>query len=183
MKRLVKVGILSLAAAIVLFAGYSRLRAEGGKSTTIHGGTSVHPSVKVNSDVVTLSTIHNLLGTVITQGNSGAVNPAGTYTTIDSPVTVNCPYEGGCTLEVEQNVQVDSTENENLYGTIFTVDGYYNGDAPYLGETNIDGALVTGTSVGSVALTHGTHTLQSSVLSYYGLTVDVYHISYRVYAP
>jgi hypothetical protein len=72
----------------------------------------------------------------------------------------------------------------NSWGTILNVDGsIVSQGSTSLGDTLPDGNYSSGTYIQSVPLTHGTHTVQSWVVSAYGLNYGWYNFTYKVFAP
>jgi len=187
MKRLTKMGIILLTAAVVMFAVHNRLRASEERSSVIHGAPQIHTNVRTNTNVVTnnvTATNHVLYNNYINTGLSATPETAADFQTIDASTTIYCPSSNGCTLEVTQNVQVDTaTSVGNWWGTLYYVDGSPIETGPYLGETNVDGSPVTATSIQTTTISHGDHTVQSAVFSYFGLTTELYTIKYSVYVP
>ena len=184
MKRLLRSGIVSLAAAIVLFVAFHYMRAQGEKSPNLSGLTPVPQSETADPKVA-----HDtLVATYITQGYSGATNtgysPLTLLTAVDCVTTIKCPWPG-CTLEVEASIQVGGvTYTSNEWGTLPQIDGAFAPwPGPWLGETLTDGGWSLATLNWSGPLTPGTHTVQSFAGSYYGMGIYSYHINYRVYVP
>lgn len=184
MKRLLRIGIVSLAAAVVLFAASQHIRAQGKwPSNEAPKASSASPTNDTSSKPVG----HTLLTTYFTQAY---VFPHITYETgdeylaVDDPTTIKCPFFRGCTLEIEQSVDVGGvTSSGNWWGPFVQVDGSYTDYSPPVGETPTDGSYVLVTSNQSTPLTPGKHTVQSFVYSYFGLYICSYHINYRVYIP
>jgi hypothetical protein len=114
--------------------------------------------------------------------SSGISETGGDFQAVDTPVTFKCLLP--CTLEIEQSIQVnDGDSTVNWWSGVVQVDGSYLPYSPYIGETPSDGSYVVGTVNQSTWLAPGTHTVQSFVYSLDGLTVEDYHMNYRVYVP
>jgi len=187
MKRLVMIGIASLAAAVVLFAAFHYIRAQGQGTWPSHEALKASSVPKTNDLSSSKPVYHNLLKTFFTQDY---VFPYIKYETgyehlaLDDVTTFQCPSLLGCTLEIEVSVDVgDVSHADNWWGPFVQVDGVYTGYNPPVGETPTDESYVLVTSSQSTPVTFGKHTVQSFVFSYYGLYVCSYHINYRVYAP
>ena len=185
MKRLLRIGIVSLSAAVVLFAAYHYLRAQGQATPP----ATPHPLVDPIS-VSPPAPPQVLKETIFSQGypqTSGA-ETGGTIYAIDSPNTFRCWRP--CTLEVDQKV------NEGNFGTPSATDNWLwlafvvDGPAPTVGteapfyavdELPTDGSWVMGVLDTTVSLKPGTHTVQSFVYLNHDGTLWDYHINYRIY--
>ena len=182
MKRLVRIGFVSLAAAVVLFAAFHRMRAQGERSP--NAVNAPQASSQSTPEFVTKTSVaRTLLATYINQGYSGTTEPSYEGVAIDGLTTIKCPWPG-CTLEIEQNVQIGNVNYaDNTWYLYVDVDGsqFLAGEA--IGQTPLDSDYATGTLIQSGTLTPGTHTVQSFVLSVKGLYLSNYHIDYRVYRP
>ena len=184
MKRLVRIGIVSMAAAVVLFAAFHYMRAQGeGPSSVVKAPHALSAPLTVGPPSKPVS--HDLQTTYFTQGLCVDIpETAGEFVAVDNPTTFKCWFPKGCTLEIEQSMQVGGvTHVSNAWGPVVQLDGVYLQYSPLVGETPTDGYYVLGTSNQSILVTRGTHTVQSFVSSWYGLHVYNYHINYRVYVP
>jgi hypothetical protein len=183
MNRIVKIGILSLAAAVVLFAGYHRLRAQEKKSANVKAPSEQQHFTTSETSGGPVG--HFLIESFFTQGFAvGIPETGGEDLAVDTPTTIKCPSHEGCTLEIEQSVQVGlGSASENLWGSAVQLDGSYLAYSPYVGEVPTDGSYVLATGSQTIPLTYGPHTVQSFVFSYFGLTLEDYHINYRLYIP
>jgi len=186
MRRLLRIGIVSLGAAVVLFAAFHYMRAQGKGTWPSHGALKASSASKTN-DLSSRPVYHNLLKTYFTQDY---VFPYIKYETgdedlaLDDVTTFQCPSLVGCTLEIEVSVDVGDVDYaDNWWGPFVQVDGAYTDYSPPVGETPTDLSFVLVTSNQSTPVTFGKHRVQSFVYSYYGLYVCSYHINYRVYAP
>ena len=178
MKRLLRIGIVSLAAAVVLFAALPYMRAQGASSST----SPKKPEVLAEFKGSDRSVPHLLVATYMTDAApSSFTEESAGFFTIDDTVTFKCLLP--CTLEVDQTAQlgdVDYTSNEVAVGPI--LDGSYTG-GPYAGETATDNSSATFHYTESFPLTPGTHTVQAWGDSTYGVGLGFYHNNYRVYVP
>jgi hypothetical protein len=184
MKSLVRIGIVSLAAAVVLFAAFHHMRAQGERSPNAVNGPQAS-SESTPEFVTKTSVAHTLLTTYITQnlGFPPTAETGGSYLAIDGLTTFKCPWPG-CTLEIEQSVEVGGVSYaDNPWSLSVVVDGSVLGYSPEIGLVPSDGSYVTGNVNQSAPLTPGKHTVQSLVLSNDGLNLGSSHINYRVYVP
>jgi hypothetical protein len=184
MKRLVTIGIASLAAGVVLFAAFHYIRAQGSPKSGL-----TPPSAAQESDlsVPSVNVPHILVATYFTQALNTHVyetwkGEESTGWAVDKPTTIKCPWPG-CTLEIEQTAQVgDEDYTTNGWGLGVLIDGttwLYTS----VGDVPSDGNFAVGTSDQSTPLTPGKHTVQSFIWSYDGLYLGAYHMNYRVYVP
>jgi hypothetical protein len=186
MKRLLRIGIVSLAAAVVLFATSQHMRAQGRWPSN---GAPKASSASHTIDTSSKPVGHTLLTTYFTQANyeiTAPYEPGLAFdNALDSPTTIKCPFHEGCTLEIEQSVDAGGvTSSDNWWGPFVELDGaiIYAYFVP-VGETPTDESFVLVTSNQSTPLTCGKHTVQSFVYSFDGLYIWAYHINYRVYVP
>jgi len=185
MKRLVRIGIVSLGAAVVLLAAFHYMRAQGELSSNAVSAPQPHSAIFVTNGPSSKPVSHDLQTTYFTQGlNVGIPETAYDSVAVDNPTTFKCCYPKGCTLEIEQSMQVGGVSYvSNLWAPIVKLDGGYLAYSPWVGETPTDGFYVLATSNQSIQVTPGTHTVQSFVISIYGLNLYNFHINYRVYVP
>jgi len=183
MKRLVSAVILSLVAAVVLFAAFHYMRAQGETSNDMFSAPQASSTSKTD-DSSSKPVPHTLLTTYFTQGDrGGAAETAYEALPVDNPTTFKCRWPG-CTLEIEQSMQVNGSSADNEWALLIYVDGSPSFSySPWVGEVPSDGSYVLATSNQSIPVTPGKHTVQSYVGSKYGLALWNYHINYRVYAP
>jgi hypothetical protein len=180
-------GIVSLAAAVVLFAAFCHLRAQEEKrpsTATSLASAQVEPQT---SELAVAGVPHRLLATYVNHGNLDGELQSGTvFLPLDSLTSIKCPNPTGCTLEVEQNVEVGGvTYADNGWVAFPLLDGGVPG-ASYIfsaGNTLTDGNNSVGTCDSTFSMTYGTHTVRTLVASTYGVRVYAYNINYRVYAP
>ena len=187
MKQLVRIASMVFAAAMVLLAAFQVVRAEGKWPSN---AALKPPAASKTNDPPGKTVPHILLTTYFTQKYYGwqivdlPFETADENAALDKPITLTCPLSQGCTLEIEQSVGVGGVSSSgNWWGPFVQVDGDYLSYGPPVGETPTDESFILTTSHQSTPLTAGTHTVQSSVYSFYGLYISSYHITYRVYAP
>lgn len=177
MNRLLRIAILTFTAAMVLVIASPQLQAQSkwqNHSPKVASGQKSQPNNQ--------SLPGTLYKSYFTQGDYvDLYEAADEDLPLDSPTTVVCPSLRGCTLEVEQSVSVGGVDfTGNWCGPFVWVDGNEN-DAPPAGETPTDKGYIHTGAIWTTGLTHGKHTVQSSIYSYDGLYVWSYHITYRVY--
>jgi hypothetical protein len=128
-----------------------------------------------------LATNHVLKGTFINNGNYNANAAAGTFTPIDTALSVSCPGTSGtCTIEADMWIQNASDGGGNT--VCLFVDGSESSGCPY--ETSgTSGIFETISASWPVTVEHGTHTVQTYVYSNDGEFVGFYTTNYRVYKP
>ncbi|MGO8733099.1 MAG: hypothetical protein ACLQVM_09925 [Terriglobia bacterium] len=189
MKRLLRIGIVSLGAAVVLFAAFHYMRAQGETSSSVVEAPEALSADK-RADSPTQAVPHTLLTTYFTQAGTMTTpltmaEGAEDYLAVDNPTTFKCQFPKGCTLEIEQSMQVGEgpNVNANYWAPLVYVDGTMLSYTPWVGEVPPLTNYVLATSNQSTAVTPGKHTVQSYVWSDSGLTVRFYHITYRVYVP
>lgn len=183
MKRLLRIGIVSLAAAGVLFAAFHFTRAQGQASWH---AKNFSPAPKVSqSDQSSKPVRHDLLKTFFTQGyydGGGPSLPAHTDTALDSPNTFYCWLP--CTLEVDAKVEVwNGKAAYNWLWLDVIVDGEDLGKGVPVAEAPEDGGVVVGPFDWTVSLKPGTHTVQSFVGPDAEVSLVGWHNNYRIYAP
>jgi len=186
MKQFVKIGALSLVVAVVLFGVYHQMRAQGeGPKSIVAAATPL--AEDQTSLTATPGIRHTLLATYINQAPVGVFGTeTGTvFQPVDNLTSIQCPVPTACTLEVLQNMQVGGTVAVgNSWATILIVDGtIVSQGSTSLGDTLPDGDYSSATYIQSVPLTRGTHTVQSAVVSLYGLNYGWYNFTYEVFAP
>jgi hypothetical protein len=183
MKRFVKIAIVSLATAVVLFAPFRSIQAQGNKASNHAPAHTAQPATQT-SETITNATPHFLLATFLTQGVPETAEGAEVFFTIDSPTTFYCPNRTGCTLVITQNVEVNGGDaSGNLWAIGCNVDSVSVCDGYWQGETLVDGNYSTGTELSTLSVTRGSHTVNSWVYSFDGLTLAYYNISYQLYIP
>jgi hypothetical protein len=174
MKRLLRIGIASLAAAVVLFAASHYVRAQG--TWPSNGASQTNdPSRHYTTLLKTYSTQAYVYPYI-------KYETGGEHLALDGVTTFECPVLDGCTLEIEVSVDVGDVDSpDNWWGPFVQVDGSWLSYSPPVGETPTDKSYVLVTSNLSTPVTFGKHKVQSFVYSYDGLYVCSYHINYRVF--
>jgi hypothetical protein len=189
MNRIIRAGLLLLAAlAIVLFGAYRHASAQGGQSAARGSEATQAPVSSVDSPA-TLATKHVLQATYVNSGNYGDVFVnGGPFVPVDTQLTVLCPGTSGtCSVQADMLVENGGESfplNENSVCLIvdgnagnscsFAEGGEVPSDQSYTGTTNFD--IVSG-------LAHGNHTVQMYFHSFRGAFVSRYHVNYHVYKP
>jgi hypothetical protein len=184
MKQFIRMGLVTLTAAVVLFAAFHRLRAQGerpGHVIRAAGAVSLHTPGDWHSHRGPHAT---LLATYFAEGDlyPTGVESAGQFLPLDEPTTLECPAYQGCTVEADQSVQVGGQEaTGNTWGPVVYVDGIATSYAPTVGEVPSDSSFALVTSNQSILVTQGTHTVQSLAWSTLGMNLGTYSIVYRVF--
>jgi hypothetical protein len=183
MKRLLRIGIVSLAAAGVLFAAFHFTRAQGQAPWKTK---KFSPAPKVSqSDLSSKPVQHNLVKTFFTQAyydGGGPSIPAETDFGLDSPNTFYCWLP--CTLEVDAKVEVwNGKAADNWLWVGVLVDGEDLGEGVPVAEVPEDGSIVVGPFDWNVSLQPGTHTVQSFVGADAEVSLVGWHNNYRIYFP
>ena len=177
MKRLLRIGIVSLAAAVMLPAAFHFMRAQGEVPSDSEAN---HALVDPSGTFVA----HTLLGTYFTQGCPETIypGPAHNWHGFDNPTTFRCWRP--CTLEVEETVNVGNmTVASNYWALGGRVDGSGLPNWSWTGTVPSDESWVQGAFNQSIPLTPGSHTVQSFIMSTDGVQLGVYHVNYRIYEP
>jgi hypothetical protein len=185
MKRLLRRGIVSLAAAIVIFAAFHYMRAQGESSTSVFKAAQAAVA-SITNDLSSRPVSHTLLTTYFNQLSTSSATPitaASFDNPIDNPTTFRCPWPG-CTLEIEQSVQMCyGSDTGNRWALLAKMDGIWLDYSPYVGEVPSDTDCVLATSNQTTAVTPGRHTVQSFVYADDAADLGSWHINYRVYVP
>jgi hypothetical protein len=189
MKRLLRIVIVSLAAAVVLFvaAHLNRAQGKGGKN-----GGSVPAVLPATSTSSTPGLPHVLVASYMTQGLPEAptsLTGSTWYPEESNPLSFKCLTP--CTLEIQNSVNLgDSTDYSGAYDWYLEtlVDGSPAPIAQLPDGTDIatvgpDGASVQGTLDQFVCLPRGTHTVQTEVKSDQDANLFWWENNYRVYIP
>jgi len=108
--------------------------------------------------------------------------PAFTYTPIDSAITITCPgTTGSCLIVSEQWTQLSAPTGAQAI-TCMYVDG-----APDAFCGNFDGevfaSFANATTSHQTAVPHGTHTVQTYVLTTCNALANYFDYHYQVYRP
>lgn len=180
MKRLLRIGMVFLGAAVLLFAASRIIRAQGKWPGSSGPKASVAPQTTTDPRPMIL------FSTYVTQAYYAFEGPYETgdeTVPVDSPTTIKCPDPRGCTLEIEPSIDVGGVDSEgNWWGPFISVDGGpFLPYAPPVGETPTDDSYILNTSKQSTTVTCGPHTVQTYVYSFYGLYIWSYYNTYRVY--
>jgi len=125
-----------------------------------------------------------IISTFFHNTESGIVETAGAFTTIDS-LDVTCPKaNASCTVVIAANVQASGGANAgNLWAILPVVDSTYLDNGPVQGELLADATYSTGYELQTISVPPGKHTLSVQVYSYDGLTVGYQQIQYSMYKP
>jgi hypothetical protein len=183
MKRLLRIGIVSLAAGVVLFAAFHYIRAQGkGYSGLTPPPAPVLPKVLPPDP---RRALHVLLASYITQDYPWIELDAGDYywSFLESaPTFFTCLTP--CTLEINQNVSVlGGSASSNELWFAYILDGNFSWWWPVTPVPS-DGSAVEGTVGLNVSLTPGKHCIWSLVSTWPNNSwVAYYHNDYRVYVP
>ncbi len=190
MKRLLSIGIATLAAAVVLFAALRYVRAQGGASK--HGTTNVPAVLPATIPSAVPGLPHILVASYMTQGllaTPMSMTGGDWYPEESNPLSFKCTIP--CTLEIQNSVNLgnspDYTGAYEWYVETF-VDGNPAPIANLPNGTDIatvgpDGAAVQGTLDQFVCLPKGTHTVYTEVKSDQDAYLYWWENNYRVHVP
>ncbi len=176
--RSVRLAAITLAAAgLVVGGGATAAFASHASSHPASHAASANPHVARPN--VAAATAEKAGTTYFVNGYLGTTVSSG-FAAVDGLTSIKCAKT--CTIEVDQNVQVISSDSSNRWAICTEIDGTYIGNCPYLGyaPTAFYG---TGTWLQSATLAKGTHKVQDFVYSDDGLDVDTYSFAYRVFTP
>ncbi|HEV3279258.1 MAG TPA: hypothetical protein VG860_20880 [Terriglobia bacterium] len=116
--------------------------------------------------------------------NNREVGPS--YQPLDRPIIIACDNPRGCTIGVEQHVQVGlSTKSNNGWAICTQVDGKYI-ELPgcaWQGYLTDDAFYVVGSWAQQTNVSFGKHKVQTYIYSDNGIQEDDYSIIYRLYSP
>jgi hypothetical protein len=185
MNRFVKIGLL-MVLAVALFGTYRFVSAqekESGPPTGVAPGQVSAPA----GESYVLATKHVLQGTYTNFARPGSGTPFGSgVVAIDSPTSISCPGTSGtCTIEYDQSAQILNSSTSNNYGFCIYLDGsQVPPNCPSLGLL-AENSTFTGYSFSQEVsgVPHGTHTVQTFILTASGGTLGYYTLTYRVYKP
>lgn len=186
MNRTMKIGLL-ITLVVVGSVGAYRLALTQDQKTQ-PGAVSAPPPVFPQGQA-TLATNEVLARTYFSAGNQGSIFfPAGVYTAVNSPLTINCPGSTSCTIQADMWVETGNTNTNgtpNNFAICTEVDGtFLQGNCFYSANTPNDLSFVTGTrSDQSSGWSHGNHTIQTFIFTNNGTPVQQYNITYHVYKP
>jgi hypothetical protein len=178
-------GLVCLAAAVLLFVAFHRMRAQGDRPSHVIPAAQALSLHQNHGNHGRFGPHENLLATYFAEGDlyPAGVETAGQFLPLDDPTTFVCPAREGCTLEIDQSVQVGGQETAgNTWGPVVYVDGLPTSYSPMVGEVPTDLSYALVTSNQTTAVTQGTHTVQSLAWSTYGMGLGTYNIVYRVFA-
>ena len=174
--------VLCAVAAIAPFAAYHRGRAQAQESAK---AGSLQPTTEAVTPAAVTGGAHALSATYFSWGNIQREVGAG-YQAIDAPTKVSCQSASGCTIGVEQQVQVGLVKTSNNGWAICTqVDGNYI-DTPgcaWQGYIPPNGFYIVGSFAQQTSVAFGSHTVQTFIYTTYGAQEDTFNIIYRVYQP
>jgi len=124
-------------------------------------------------------------GTYINTGVFGTTVAAGTFTPVDSAITVSCPgATGTCLLQADQFIQTGAgSTSGNEFALCFYVDGVSVNGCYYNGSTPSDGTYVMGSVSQGKTVAHGNHTVQTYIYSRNGALMNFYNFTYKIFKP
>lgn len=174
--------LLVLALVLAGTSNYALGQGNASRGAKVEAQAPVFPV----SRVAPSSPNHKLVSTHLVEGNGfSTAIPAATFTPIDTPLTVNCPGPGTCTLLTNQWVATNGSTASNNFAICFYVDGsvipngcYYTNDTPSDGTFDQGG-----TSSWDIGVTAGHHTVATVVYSNNGCNYQEYQFQYLVYKP
>ncbi|HEY6290932.1 MAG TPA: hypothetical protein VI455_05125 [Terriglobia bacterium] len=179
--RKLAVLVLCLAASIAPFAAYHSGRAQSQEAVK----AAPQPTTEAVTPAAVTGGAHALSATYFSWGNIQREVSSG-YQALDAPTKVSCQFASGCTIGVEQQVQVGLVKTSNNGWAICTqVDGNYI-DTPgcaWQGYIPPDGFYIVGSFSQQTSVAFGNHTVQTFIYTTYGAQEDTYNIIYRVYQP
>lgn len=182
MKRLLIIGMTSLAALAVLFGAFHFMRAQGRASWKTKKFSPAAQAAK--TDTPSKPVQYELARTFFTQAYYDGEGPdieADTTTALDSPNTFYCWLP--CTLEVDAKPEVWAGADET--GSWLWVDEYIDGQATGdfvpVAEVPEDGSVVVGPFDWTYNLQPGLHTVQTYILVDDGAELVGWHNNYRIY--
>lgn len=178
MRRLLRIGILFMVAAVVLFAAFHFTRAQGKKASPVMEAPQWQVPSTLPADPHTPS--YNLVSNLFTQNYAieQSLEPGG-YPLEPGPTHFYC--WAPCTLEI--NINADLGGNDavgNWLGLGYEVDGQFSGWTAVT-EVPSDDSWVQATWDWTVNLKPGEHSVQSGVDTYFGAGLWSYHNNYRIY--
>ena len=168
---------LCLAGVLAFSAAYHRVRAQNQQPTS--------PLNLTHETGAPANGSHALGATYFSWANSQIMVGTG-YQPVDPPLTAPCAASGGCTIGIEQHVQVGLNYTANNRWAMCTqVDGNFihTPGCPFQGLMPTDGFYVVGAFAQQAHVTQGNHVLQTFVYTDFGVQVETYSVIYRVYNP
>lgn len=138
-----------------------------------------------SSPAALTSGVHSLAATYLsTSIFNREVGPS--YQPLDQAITIVCGNPAGCTIGVEQHVQVGlSTKPNNGWAICTQVDGNYieTPGCAWQGYLLDNSFYVVGSWAQQTSVAVGKHTVQTFIYTDDGVQEDDYSIVYRVYNP
>ena len=129
------------------------------------------------------SVAHVLIGDYISSGATPGLSLTTGYHNLDNPTTIKCSNTSGCTISVGSTVQVAPPAGSN-WAICAVIDGVYMTPAcPYMGVLPGAGSYVAGSERFQVAVTQGTHTVQSQVYVGANSLLGNWQVDYMLYKP
>jgi hypothetical protein len=181
MSRFMKVGLVATVVFLV-FATYHRASAQQ-RAATAKRPESV-PALTAEPDVATNHVLQRTYVNSDTPSVFASVPPGGQP--IDALTTISCPgTTGTCTIEFDQSIQLYTTSN-SIDSVSFCAELDGSGpDCPTLAyPLPAPGTYTTVTFPQRISgVSHGTHTVQSAIVTGNGIDVGYYTFTYRVYKP
>ena len=203
MKRAMYGAVAFMALALVLFGAYRHVSAQGESnrgnppaSARISHRAPIFqkaPISQIGGDPPVAPINEVLVQTYFVHGNLNGTTPfpSGSYTAVDSPLTVEC-LSTTCTIVADMWVQTGGASTpSNNYATCLYVDdaavdttGDGSNGCHFTEDTPSDGTFIEAgeedllSGVGA-----GPHTVQTFLYTTNGTPVFNYNISYRVYKP
>jgi hypothetical protein len=186
MKRLLRIGIVSLAAVVVLFTAFHFIRAQGKAPAFQAGSKTLPPAPKFVMPLTAPKDPvgHFLISNIFTQDFPEVEiygGEAGYVQLEPQPVYFRCTLP--CTLEINQNVNVGLGEDpDNWLYLSYVLDDQWSGWTA-VDSVLEDGAWVEGTWDQTVSLRPGRHWIVSFVDTDDPAGLYYYHNNYRIYYP
>jgi hypothetical protein len=182
MRRFIKVGLVATVVFLV-FATYHHVSAQQRVATA----KTPEPVPALTAEPDAAATNHVLQRTYVnsaTPASFGSV-AAGTQP-IDALTTITCPGASGtCTIEFDQSIQLLATSSSpDLFGFCADLDGSAPACPALVDPLPAPGTYTNVTFPQRISgVSHGTHTVQSSIITDNGIDVGYYTFTYRVYKP
>jgi hypothetical protein len=182
MTRFIKAGSLAIV-VLVVFATCHHASAQQRAATA----KTPEPVPALTPEPDAAATNHVLQRTYV---NSAAPSfftsvPAGTQP-IDALTTITCPgTTGTCTIEFDQSIQLYATSSStDLFNFCAELDGSAPACPALVYPLPAPGTYLTVTFPQRISgVSHGTHTVQSAIITGNGIDVGYYTFTYHVYKP
>jgi hypothetical protein len=177
MKKLVTIAV-AVAISVAVFGTFHHVRAEA------NGRPGGPFKAVANNQPAAFLVGRTLAGTYIDQAMSDVTVGSG-FQPIDSAFKFVCKNVGGCTISAENTVEVGGqTVASNRWGICTSLDGTVGaGICTYQGYIPSDGSYVTGSFKNALAVSTGTHTIQSYLYTDSGAFLAQYNNTYHQYRP